>query len=160
MTTRLQARIHQPPALYDRDIVAWAEEQAHLLRAGRLAELDIEHLAEEIEDLGKSEQRALASRLSVLLAHLSTEMAIPTAAAGHQLAAHHPRPAALARVATQAHPKPESGSARSRVAGRDLAGCDQRRHRRDRARQLWAGRGIRPVRKVFSDAQPGWGPCV
>ncbi len=70
MTASLQTQIHQAPALYDSDIVAWAEEQAHLLRAGRLAELDIEHLAEEIEDVGKSEQRELASRLSVLLAHL------------------------------------------------------------------------------------------
>lgn len=55
---------------YDTDIVAWAEEQAALLRAGRLAELDIAHIAEEIEDVGKSERRELASRMSVLLAHL------------------------------------------------------------------------------------------
>jgi ribosomal protein L29 len=55
---------------YDRDIVAWANEQAALLRAGQFAELDIEHIAEEIEDVGKSEQRELASRLAVLLAHL------------------------------------------------------------------------------------------
>jgi hypothetical protein len=32
--------------------------------------LDLEHLAEEIEDVGKSEQRELASRMAVLLAHL------------------------------------------------------------------------------------------
>jgi hypothetical protein len=32
--------------------------------------LDVEHLAEKIEDVGKSEQRELASRLTVLLAHL------------------------------------------------------------------------------------------
>jgi hypothetical protein len=40
------------------------------LRAGRFAELDIEHLADEIEDVGKSEKRELASRVAVLLAHL------------------------------------------------------------------------------------------
>ncbi len=57
-------------ASYDADIIIWAEEQAALLRAGRFAELDIRHLAEEIEDVGKSERRELASRLSVLLAHL------------------------------------------------------------------------------------------
>lgn len=56
--------------LYDADIVAWAEQQAHWLRAGALDRLDLEHLAEEIEDVGKSEQRELASRLSLLLAHL------------------------------------------------------------------------------------------
>lgn len=55
---------------YQTDIIAWANEQAALLRAGNLSALDIEHLAEEIEDVGKSEQRELASRMSVLLAHL------------------------------------------------------------------------------------------
>ncbi len=70
MTASLRASSREGINLYDRDIVAWAEEQARLLRAGRLTELDIEHIAEEIEDVGKSEQRELASRLSVLLAHL------------------------------------------------------------------------------------------
>jgi hypothetical protein len=55
---------------YEQDIVAWASEQAALLRAGKLSAIDIEHIAEEIEDVGKSEQRELASRMSVLLAHL------------------------------------------------------------------------------------------
>ena len=41
-----------------------------MLRARRFAELDIEHLADEIEDVGKSEKRELASRMAVLLAHL------------------------------------------------------------------------------------------
>jgi hypothetical protein len=41
-----------------------------LLRAGRFAELDITHLADEIEDVGKSEQCELARRMAVLLAHL------------------------------------------------------------------------------------------
>ena len=56
--------------LYQTDVVAWAREQAELLRAGRFDALDIEHIAEEIEDVGKSEQRELASRLTVLIAHL------------------------------------------------------------------------------------------
>jgi hypothetical protein len=55
---------------YESDVVAWANEQAALLRTGQLSALDIEHLAEEIEDVGKSEQRELASRMAVLLAHL------------------------------------------------------------------------------------------
>jgi hypothetical protein len=55
---------------YDQDIVAWATEQAQLLRAGRFDLLDIEHIAEEIEDVGKSEQNELASRMALLLAHL------------------------------------------------------------------------------------------
>jgi hypothetical protein len=55
---------------YEDDIVAWANEQAHLLRSGQFDRLDIAHIAEEIEDVGKSEQRELASRMAVLLAHL------------------------------------------------------------------------------------------
>jgi hypothetical protein len=55
---------------YDKDVILWSEQQAQLLRAGRFAELDIEHLADEIEDVGKSEKRELASRMAVLLAHL------------------------------------------------------------------------------------------
>jgi Domain of unknown function DUF29 len=55
---------------YDQDLILWSEEQARLLRARRFAELDIEHLADEIEDVGKSEKRELARRVAVLLAHL------------------------------------------------------------------------------------------
>ncbi|MGI8839223.1 MAG: DUF29 domain-containing protein [Caulobacteraceae bacterium] len=55
---------------YETDVVAWSREQAALLRAGRLSALDVEHIADEVEDVGKSEQRELASRLAVLLAHL------------------------------------------------------------------------------------------
>jgi type II secretory pathway component PulM len=55
---------------YDTDFHAWAQEQAGLLRAGRFSQLDIDHVAEEIEDLGKRERRALQSRLGVLLGHL------------------------------------------------------------------------------------------
>ena len=55
---------------YETDVVAWASEQARLIRAGRFDLLDREHVAEEIEDVGKSEQRELATRMAVLLAHL------------------------------------------------------------------------------------------
>lgn len=70
MTANLQPQTTQDNDLYARDIVAWAERQAHLLRAGRLGELDVAHLAEEIEDVGKSERRELASRMSALLTRL------------------------------------------------------------------------------------------
>src|ERR1700730_6941835 len=55
---------------YEQDVVAWANEQAALLRAGKLSAIDVEHIAEEIEDVGKSEQRELASRMAALLAPL------------------------------------------------------------------------------------------
>ncbi|MBF0333056.1 MAG: DUF29 domain-containing protein [Alphaproteobacteria bacterium] len=57
-------------SLYERDFHAWANEQAALLRAGRLAAADIEHIAEEIESMGKTEKRELVNRLAVLLMHL------------------------------------------------------------------------------------------
>jgi hypothetical protein len=56
--------------LYDTDFYAWANEQAALLRAGRLSEADIENIAEEIESMGRSEKRELIGRLTVLLVHL------------------------------------------------------------------------------------------
>ena len=55
---------------YDTDIIAWANEQAALIRARRFDLLDLEHIAEEIEDVGKSEKRELASRMAILLSHL------------------------------------------------------------------------------------------
>jgi hypothetical protein len=56
--------------LYDEDFVAWLEEQAGHLRAARLAVLDLPNLAEELEDMGRSERRELDSRLEILIAHL------------------------------------------------------------------------------------------
>lgn len=56
--------------LYEHDFYAWANEQAALIRAGNLAAIDLEHIAEEIESMGKTEKRELVSRLTVLLAHL------------------------------------------------------------------------------------------
>lgn len=57
-------------SLYDRDFYAWANEQAALLRAGRLTEADIENIAEEIDSIGRGEKRELIDRLAVLLTHL------------------------------------------------------------------------------------------
>jgi len=64
-------------ATYETDIVAWANQQAALLRAGKFSQLDIEHIADEVEDVGKSEQRELANRMAVLLAHLLKWQAQP-----------------------------------------------------------------------------------
>ena len=55
---------------YETDFHAWTQVQAALLRAGRLAELDLKNLVEELESMGASERRELGSRLKVLLQHL------------------------------------------------------------------------------------------
>jgi hypothetical protein len=56
--------------LYARDFYAWTQQSARLIREGRFGELDLEHLAEEIESMGASERRELINRLGLLLAHL------------------------------------------------------------------------------------------
>lgn len=56
--------------LYDQDFYAWANEQAALLRAGKLDQIDVDNLAEEIESMGRSEKSELVNRLAVLLTHL------------------------------------------------------------------------------------------
>ena len=55
---------------YDGDFYSWTQEQARLLREGRFDRLDVDHLAEEIEDMGKSQRRELSSRLAVVICHL------------------------------------------------------------------------------------------
>lgn len=55
---------------YQTDFYAWVQQQANLLKTGRLSELDLSNLIEEIEDMGKSEKHELENRLVVLLVHL------------------------------------------------------------------------------------------
>jgi hypothetical protein len=58
------------PGLYESDFALWAEEQAAALREGRLGDLDLENLAEEIADLARRQRSALLSRLIKLEFHL------------------------------------------------------------------------------------------
>jgi Domain of unknown function DUF29 len=41
---------------YEQDFYAWAIHNAELLRQGRLSEIDVEHIAEELECMGRSEK--------------------------------------------------------------------------------------------------------
>jgi len=56
--------------LYETDFYGWIQQQAGVLKAGSFASLDLDNLIEEIESMGKSHQRALESRLEILLIHL------------------------------------------------------------------------------------------
>ena len=56
--------------LYEQDFYTWTQTTAALIRAGQWKDIDPVSLAEEVESLGKSQQRELASRLDVLLMHL------------------------------------------------------------------------------------------
>ncbi|WP_017654938.1 DUF29 domain-containing protein [Fortiea contorta] len=52
------------------DFNLWSNITAQLLREHRWQEIDLEYLIAEVEDLGKSEQRAIVSQLIRLLLHL------------------------------------------------------------------------------------------
>jgi hypothetical protein len=74
-----------PDDLYERDVLAWSEHQAALLRraAGgeRVNDIDWMHVVEEIEDVGLSELNAVQSYLRQILVHLLKLQAWPTLAA-------------------------------------------------------------------------------
>jgi len=55
---------------HDRDFYAWANDSAARLRAGRWTELDVDQIAEELEDIGKQQKHALAGHLKILMLHL------------------------------------------------------------------------------------------
>ena len=50
--------------LYNKDYVAWSDEQALLLEQQRWHELDLVHLIEEVKDLGNRHRDALEHRFS------------------------------------------------------------------------------------------------
>jgi Domain of unknown function DUF29 len=56
--------------LYEEDFYAWTKAQAILLRAGRFADLDLEHLIEEVDDLGESLKRSVRRRIRTILERL------------------------------------------------------------------------------------------
>jgi hypothetical protein len=55
--------------LYHTDYASWVDQTVELLRTGKLHEIDLTHLIEEVEDLGKSQKQALKSNLRVVLMH-------------------------------------------------------------------------------------------
>ena len=58
----MATRLKTPPSdLYQQDLYAWSKAQVDLLRAGRFAELDLEHMIEEIEDVGGALRRSVAT---------------------------------------------------------------------------------------------------
>ncbi|KJU87745.1 protein containing DUF29 [Candidatus Magnetobacterium bavaricum] len=57
-------------SLYEVDFYQWAFHNADLLRQGRLTEIDIENIVEELESMGRSDKREIANRLELLIMHL------------------------------------------------------------------------------------------
>ena len=69
MTTQLSS-ITNPTNLYDRDYYLWLKHTAHLIKEGKFSDVDVPNLIEELEDMGRSEKRAVKSNLVILLLHL------------------------------------------------------------------------------------------
>ena len=57
-------------SLYESDFLLWTQDTIAKLKAKDFDHLDFENLIEEVEALGRSEKKELASRLETLLAHL------------------------------------------------------------------------------------------
>jgi Domain of unknown function DUF29 len=76
--------------LYEADYVRWTEQQAALLRGmpgDACPQLDCGNLAEEIEDMGRAEIRAVSSLLMRVVAHLLKIALAPDAqSVGHRTA--------------------------------------------------------------------------
>ena len=69
-TMSRDVEVETEPNLYERDFYSWTQQQADLLRSGRLQALDIAHLVEEIETLGRSERASLKSAYRLICSHL------------------------------------------------------------------------------------------
>ena len=57
-------------SLYDADFHDWILTTVTLLRQRRFADIDVEHLVEELEDMAKRERRALESHIRNVTLHL------------------------------------------------------------------------------------------
>jgi len=71
MTARSpKTNVKSSSSLYEEDYYLWIETTVNQLREGRLAEVDLANLSEELEDMGKSQKHAIKSNLRVVLMHL------------------------------------------------------------------------------------------
>lgn len=63
--------------LYDHDFVMWIEKTVEQLKNQNFSALDLEHLIDEVESLGKREKRELKNRLITLFEHLLKRHYVP-----------------------------------------------------------------------------------
>ena len=50
--------------LYEEDYLAWTQQQIGLLQTGKLEELDLKNLVEELKEMERRDHRELESRLN------------------------------------------------------------------------------------------------
>ena len=64
------AQAESSTSLYESDFYSWTQQQAELLRSGRLQSIDVANLLEEIETMGRSERASLKSAYRLICSHL------------------------------------------------------------------------------------------
>jgi hypothetical protein len=67
MATRIKPA---PKQLYEEDFYVWSQRQAELLRGRRFEELDLEHLVQEVAELGDAKRSAVLNNARVVMEHL------------------------------------------------------------------------------------------
>lgn len=63
--------------LYESDFNEWLDTQIKLIKSKDFEKLDIEHLIEEMEDLGDSFKEAIESHLTIILMHKLKQLLQP-----------------------------------------------------------------------------------
>jgi hypothetical protein len=66
----LTIKVNDLKQLYDVDDAQWLEETVSLLKKHQFQQLDLDHLIEELEDLGREKKNAVASLLEQIIRHL------------------------------------------------------------------------------------------
>ena len=69
MNTKIYPKIVKD-SIYEQDYYLWLKTTAERLGKGNFSAVEINHLIEEIESMGRKERSALASNLQILLMHL------------------------------------------------------------------------------------------
>lgn len=62
--------LSQNNSLYEQDYYLWLLQTSKLLQEGKLNQVDINNLIEEIDSMGRSEKKEIKSRLIILIEHL------------------------------------------------------------------------------------------
>ena len=110
-------------SLYDEDFYAWTQQQAELLRRGPAAanRLDYDLIAEEIEDLGKSELHTCQSLCEHIIEHLLKIEYSGLTEPARSLARRDRRVARAVRTEADAQHRCEAGSAGQVSSGAETA---------------------------------------
>ncbi|MEA5509359.1 DUF29 domain-containing protein [Crocosphaera sp. UHCC 0190] len=66
----VESESQQKNDLYDKDYYLWVQETIKLLQHKKFNAIDLDNLIEEMEDMGRSEKKAVTSNLRILLMHL------------------------------------------------------------------------------------------